>query len=114
MKGIELRKLRKKIGYNQEELAFVLEVTKTTIVNWEKKERLSDKAERLVKDYFMQKNNSIEGDFNQIGNNNQNFLHEPQEKYSKKNSELELENQRLIKELLECRSQLIKALSDKN
>lgn len=113
MTGIELRKLRKKLGYNQEELATLLEVSANTIINWEKKERLSSKAERLIKDYLNSKRIDITGDFNQVGDNNKNFLSEPKlsRKIDKREAELIEENKRLTQELLDCKNQLIEILT---
>lgn len=113
MKGIDLRKLRKKLNYTQEEMAFALEVAKDTIGNWEKKDRLSEKAERIIKDYFNKKKIDITGDFNQVGDNNKNFLSEPKlsRKIDKREAELIEENKRLTQELLDCKNQLIEILT---
>lgn len=51
MNGIELRSIRKKYGLTQIELADKIKITPKTIREWEKREVLSAKAEKLIHDF---------------------------------------------------------------
>lgn len=129
MSGLELRKIRKKLGLNQNLFGSQIGVTGKTIREWEKTNKLSDKAERLILDLLSNKgiksleeflnvsynsNNKIGGD-NILGD--KNFLNEPNENYLSKteieNQELKEEIKRLNKELLECKNEIIQLLKNK-
>ena len=80
MKGLDLEKIRKKLNFTQKEFAKLLLVNEKTILNWEKKEFLSEKAERKVMDYL--KSGDI--DISILGNtisSDQSFLNESKEAY---------------------------------
>lgn len=123
MNGIELRNLRKKLDLNQGDLAKLLGVSRETVYNWEKKEKLSQKAERLISNYLKGQNINISISENKAGGD-QNFFNEHTETKGNKNIEeinrlrneieiLTIENKKLTKQLIECKNQLIECLTKK-
>ena len=107
MKGLELEKIRKRLSFTQKEFAELLLVNEKTVLNWEKKEILSEKAERKVKDYLLSNNIdiSIIGD---IAHTKQNFLNEAKEVYGNNViAEKDAEISKLKDELLKCKEDYI-------
>jgi transcriptional regulator with XRE-family HTH domain len=107
MKGLDLEKIRKRLNFTQKEFAKLLLVNEKTVLNWEKKEILSEKAERKVRDYLI--SNSI--DVSIIGNTgymDQNFLNESKEVYGNNViAEKDAEISKLKDELLKCKEDYI-------
>lgn len=49
MNGLELKNLRKNLGFSQDALAQKLNVTRRTIINWEKSEKIDDNNVKLIR-----------------------------------------------------------------
>lgn len=128
MKGLNIKEIRLKLGMNQTEFAKELGVTKNTVSNWEKKDKINSKTIKIIEDFVNKLNlkdlgyvnlGDVTGSNNKISN--KNFLNEPKENYDKtpskiteleeKIKKLEIKNQQLTEELLSCKDKLIDTLT---
>lgn len=77
MKGIELKKYRKDKGLTQQEFAELLKISKRTVINWEKSEKVNPSKVQFILSYF--NNGEYKSEINSP------YVSEPQEILMQKN-----------------------------
>ena len=120
MRGIDVRKIRKKHKLTQKEFGEAIGYSKETISIWERNnEELSSSHVRIINDFIL--NNKIDiasNSYDGLKDDGSISIKEPTEEYLSKikleNKRLLEENLKLAKELIDCKNEIIKLLINKS